>query len=65
MNVENLKPKLNETNKTLIGEIFDMIEEQAERNMMKTGKLEGMHYAALKEMREELDIPRKFKNGNK
>lgn len=38
--------------------IFDHIEEKAEANMMKTGKLEGMHYAALKDVRRLLEIPR-------
>lgn len=38
--------------------IFDEIESRAEANMLKTGKLEGMHYAALKEVRSELGIER-------
>jgi len=37
-----------------IREIFDEIERRAEANMLKTGKLEGMHYAALKDVRREL-----------
>ena len=43
----------------LLRDIFDDIERRAEANMIKTGKLEGMHYAALKDVRRELGIPRK------
>ena len=39
-------------------EIFDEIERRAEANMLKTGKLEGMHYAALKDVRRELSVTR-------
>ena len=39
-------------------EIFDEIERRAEANMLKTGKLEGMHYAALKDVRRELSATR-------
>lgn len=38
--------------------IFDEIERRAESNMMKTHKLEGSHYAALKEVRKELGVER-------
>lgn len=41
-----------------IREIFDEIERRAEANMLKTGKLEGMHYAALKDVRRELSVTR-------
>jgi hypothetical protein len=43
----------------LLSEIFDEIERRAEGNMLKTSKLEGSHYAAMKEVRTELGIPRK------
>lgn len=36
---------------------LDRIEDLAETNMMRTGKLEGMHYQALKRLRVELGIP--------
>jgi hypothetical protein len=39
-------------------EIFDEIERRAEANMMRTHKLEGMHYAALKDVRKELGAER-------
>lgn len=39
-------------------DVLDDIEARAEKNMLKTGKLEGMHYAALREVRAELGIPR-------
>lgn len=44
--------------RAVLCEIFDEIEASAEANMMKTQKLEGMHYAALKDVRLELGIPR-------
>lgn len=44
-------------------EIFDEIERRAEANMMRTGKLEGMHYAALKEVRQELSVTRSSAKG--
>ena len=31
-----------------------MVEDQAEANMLKTGKLEGAHYAALRKIRDEM-----------
>ena len=34
--------------------IFDEIQRRAEANMLKTGKLEGMHYAAMKDVMREL-----------
>ena len=37
-------------------EIFDWIERDAERRMLTTHKLEGMHYAALKEARKQLGV---------
>jgi hypothetical protein len=40
--------------RTLLREVFDEIENRAEANMIKTHKLEGMHYAALKDVRKEL-----------
>lgn len=39
-------------------EIFDDIERRAEANMLRTGKLEGMHYAAMKDVRLELSVTR-------
>jgi hypothetical protein len=48
--------------RVMLRKIFDLIEESAEANMMKTGKLEGMHYAAMKKAREALQIPRQNEN---
>ena len=42
----------------ILREIFDEIERRAEANMMRTHKLEGMHYAALKDVRKELGAER-------
>lgn len=39
-----------------LAEIFDSVEERAERRMLTTHKLEGMHYAALTEVRRELQL---------
>lgn len=44
--------------RTILREVFDEIEARAEANMMKTQKLEGMHYAALKDVRKELGVER-------
>lgn len=48
---------------SMIATVLDEIEERAEENMRRTGKLEGMHYAALTEVRAELGIPRKKAEG--
>ncbi len=42
----------------ILWSVFNEIEQRAEANMLKTGKLEGMHYAALREVRAELGIER-------
>jgi len=44
--------------RVILREIFDEIERRAEANMMRTHKLEGMHYAALKDVRKELGTER-------
>jgi hypothetical protein len=44
--------------RVILREIFDEIERRAESNMMRTHKLEGMHYAALKDVRKELGAER-------
>lgn len=44
--------------RAMLREVFDEIERRAEANMLRTGKLEGMHYAALKDIRRELGILR-------
>lgn len=36
-----------------IDRFIDLVERRAEANMLKTGKLEGMHYAAMKSIRKE------------
>jgi hypothetical protein len=45
--------------RALLSGIFDAVEERAEANMIRTQKLEGMHYAALREVRRELGVERK------
>lgn len=40
--------------RTMLGEVFDEINRRAEGNMLKTGKLEGSHYAAMTQVRAEL-----------
>lgn len=54
----NARERLRNYAKAEIGAVLDEIERRAEANMLKTGKLEGMHYAALKDLRVELGIPR-------
>ena len=54
-----IRDEMGKLHKRLLRDIFDDIERRAEANMMKTGKLEGMHYAALKDVRRELGIERK------
>ena len=44
--------------RVILREIFDEIERRAEANMMRRHKLEGMHYAALKDVRKELGAER-------
>lgn len=36
-------------------EFVELVEKRAEEKMLKTGKLEGSHYAAMKEIQKELD----------
>jgi len=38
----------DETRERCIGEFIQKVERRAEANMLKTGKLEGAHYAAMK-----------------
>ena len=42
--------------RAMMAEIFDNIEERAEAAMLKGHKLEGMHYAALTDVRRELKL---------
>lgn len=51
--------KLTKEQRDAVSKVLDLIEEKAEANMLTTHKLEGMHYAALKEVREQLKIPRR------
>ena len=41
----------------VIGLFCDEVERIAERNMLKTGKLEGSHYAAMRKLRATLPTP--------
>jgi len=48
------KPKLfDRKEERAIGHFITMIERRAEKKMLKTGKLEGSHYAAMKELQKE------------
>lgn len=38
-----------------IDRFIEMVERRAEANMLKTGRLEGAHYAAMKAIRKEQD----------
>ena len=37
-----------------IDRFISIVERKAEEKMLKTGKLEGAHYAAMKEMQKEM-----------
>lgn len=55
-------PWLGETSLTardcyVIGIFCDEVERMAERNMIKTGKLEGAHYAAMRQLRATFPTP--------
>lgn len=52
------RDRLRNFAKAEIGAVLDEIERRAEAHMQRTHKLEGMHYAALREIREELGIQR-------
>ena len=41
----------------VIGLFCDEVERMAERNMLKTGKLEGAHYAAMRQLRATFPTP--------
>jgi hypothetical protein len=41
----------------VIGIFCDEVERMAERNMIKTGKLEGAHYAAMRQLRATFPTP--------
>ena len=48
---------LSERDCHVIGIFCDEVERMAERNMLKTGKLEGAHYAAMRQLRATLHTP--------
>ena len=47
----------------VIGLFCDEVERMAERNMLKTGKLEGMHYAAMRQLRATFPTPNATAHG--
>lgn len=49
------KCRINPSHLESIREFVRCIEELAEKNMLKTGKLEGAHYAAMKQLLKELE----------
>lgn len=42
-------------NKDIINEFISQVEKLAEEKMLKTGKLEGSHYAAMKELQRKIN----------
>lgn len=51
-----LSTVLQDINKSTIGDFIKKVEARAEQYMLKTHKLEGIHYAAMKEIAKELGI---------
>lgn len=41
--------------KNIINEFVTQVEKLAEEKMLKTGKLEGSHYAAMKELQRKMN----------
>lgn len=39
----------------IINEFIEKVEKLAEEKMLKTGKLEGSHYAAMKQLQQEMN----------
>ena len=46
--------EFNDDEVKVIDRFIELVERRAEANMMRTGKLEGMHYAAMKSVRSEI-----------
>jgi hypothetical protein len=46
----------------IIREFVKCVEEIAEKKMLETGKLEGAHYAAMKQLLKELEEQNRDKN---
>ena len=52
-----------EYNRSVINEFIGLVEKKAEFKMRITGKLEGSHYAAMKELQKEMnECPNKSKS---
>ena len=47
----------------VIGLFCDEVERMAERNMLKTGNLEGEHYAAMRQLRSTFPTPNAAPHG--
>lgn len=45
-------------NREMVRAVLDEIERRAERRMLQTHKLEGMHYSAILDVRHELEVER-------
>jgi hypothetical protein len=46
--------EFTQSDKKVIDRFIEIVERRAEANMLKTGKLEGSHYAAMKAVRNEI-----------
>jgi hypothetical protein len=53
MGDENIE--LFRQNKAVINRFVEIVEQRAEAKMLKTGKLEGAHYAAMKELQKAIN----------
>lgn len=53
---KNLNKTTSEQEKATIKNFIAEVERRAESNMLKTHKLEGSHYAAMKEVAREMGV---------
>jgi len=53
---EGLRKFVEPIQKNAIKDFCERVNRIAEVNMIKTGKLEGSHYAAMKQVRKEMGI---------
>jgi hypothetical protein len=54
-----LRPFWERVQVVVIRDFVEAVERKAEEKMLKTGQLEGAHYAAMKQLRDELCAPNK------
>jgi len=48
-----IKPHKQMSEQEIIDKFVEAVERRAEAHMLKTGKLEGAHYAAMKQLQRE------------